>query len=243
MTDPYATSPPPPWGGAPVPPPWGTPGADVATPSLEPRRPREFADGQTIGDIRVALVAIVALAVAGALLGLVWSVWSGPQQRAFVIAPGKLYPFDEVETMAAADGRYLVLVAAAGLVAGLVTWFARPQNRGPAVLFGLGLGGLAGAALTEWIGYLTGGGTVSGRANTTIAHLPLSLHMHGLLFVEAAVAVLVYGVFVAFAARDDLGRPDPSRRQRSVHAGDELDDAGGYRDAPGPLQQRDLPPQ
>ena len=35
-----------------------------------------------------------------------------------------------------------------------------------------------------------------------------AVHATGLLFVEPAVAMLVYGMFVAFAKHDDLGRPD-----------------------------------
>jgi hypothetical protein len=165
----------------------------------------------TRADLRIAGVLAVGLAVLGAVLGFVWSAWSGAQQRAYVIAAGQLYPFDEVETRAAADGRYLVIVAAVGLLAGLLTWLLRSANRGPLVLLGLEIGALGGAALTWWVGYLSGGGTDVGKTNTIIAHLPLSLHMHGLLFVEPAVAALVYGLFVAFAARDDLGHPDPVR--------------------------------
>jgi hypothetical protein len=119
----------------------------------------------------------------------------------------------------------------------------RPADRGPLVVVAMVAGGLAGAALTWWVGYLTGGGTYDGRANTTIAHLPLSLHMHGLLAVEPALAALVYGLFAAFAARDDLGRPDPVRARLSVSAGGHPDDSWGDRDTAGALQQGDLPPQ
>lgn len=197
----------------------------------------------TRADARVAAWLVGVLAVTGAILGAIWSAWSGPQQRAYVIAPGKLFPYDEVETMAAADGRYLVLVGATGLAAALLAWFLRPGNRGPLVLLGLVVGGLAGAALTWWVGYLTGGGTYDGKANTTIEHLPLSLHMHGLLAVEPAVAALVYGLFVAFAARDDLGRPDPVRERVSVRPDRDAYDGGGYRDAAGALEQSEFPPQ
>jgi hypothetical protein len=201
------------------------------------------AGGEATADLRVAIALTLGLAVLGALLGLLWAAWSGPQQRAYVLGPGKLYPYDEVETMARSDGRYLVIVATVGLLAALLGWFARPRNRGPLVLLALCLGGLAGAALTAWVGHLTDGGTFAGKTNTTIKHLPLSLHMHGLLFVEPAVTALIYGLFVAFAARDDLGRPDTVRERVSVGAGDHAQYGGGYGDAPGALQQRDLPTQ
>jgi hypothetical protein len=234
MTDPYRL---------PEPPPWRSP-VEIADLAPEPAEPvRRTACAATLGDVRVAVVLTLVLAVVGAVLGLVWSVWSGPQQRAFVLAPGKLEPFDEVETMAGADARYLVLVAATGLLAAVLAWVLRAGNRGPLVTLALGVGGLAGAALTWWIGYLTGGGTYDGAAGTLIRHLPLTLHMHGLLFVEPALATLVYGLFVAFAVRDDLGRPDPVQQWVSVGAGHHAQDGGGDRDAAGPLQQGDLPPQ
>jgi hypothetical protein len=198
---------------------------------------------EVVADLRIAGIILLTLSVLGAVLGLLWKAWSGPQQRAYVIAPGKLYPFDEVETMAGADGRYLVIVAATGLLAALLAWAVRPGNRGPLVQLALCVGGFVGAVLTAWIGHLVSDGTVHGKAGTTIAHIPLSLHMRGLALVEPAVAALVYGLFVAFAARDDLGRDDPVRERVSVRAGDDAQDGGGYGDAPRALQQSDLPPQ
>lgn len=212
--------------------------------TLTAEAPRPATAGpHTHADLRVAGIVVLALAALGALLGVVWSAWSGPQQRAYVIAPGKLYPFDEVETRVAADGRYLVLVAAAGLVAALVAWFVRAANRGPLLVLALAAGGLAGAALTWWVGYLTGGGTYDGKPGTTIPQLPLTLHMTGFVAVEPAVAALVYGLFVAFSARDDLGRPDPVRQRVSVRRGGDPENGWRDGDAARPLQQGDLPPQ
>lgn len=194
-------------------------------------------------DLRVAGIVVAALAAVGAVLGLVWAWWSGPQQRAYVIAPGRLYPFDEVETMAGADGRYLVLVGVTGLIAGAVLYWWRREVRGPLAAFALGIGGLAGAALTWWVGYLAGGGTYDGAAKSIIKHLPLSLHMHGLLLIEPAFAVLVYGMSAAFAVNDDLGRPDPRRERLLVGRRSYPEYGGGDGDAAGAPQQGDLAPQ
>ena len=194
-------------------------------------------------DLRVAGAVVGGLAVFGALLGLIWSAWSGPQQRAYVISPGKLYPFDEVETMAGADGRYLVLVGATGLLAGAVLFWWRRANRGALLAAALGAGGLAGAALTWWVGYLSGGGTYDGHAKTIIKHLPLSLHMRGLLLIEPALALLVYGMSAAFAASDDLGRPDPRRERLLVRRAGYPQYGGGYGDAAGTPQEGDFAPQ
>jgi len=228
-----------------------------------PATPAGPAGSDARRDLRLAAAVVVVLAVLGALLGVIWAQWSGPQQRAYVIAAGELYPFDEVETMAGADGRYFVLVAATGLIAGLLLWLGRRGNRGPLVALALGVGGLIGAALTWWVGYLTGGGTYDGKAGTTISHLPLSLHMHGLLFVEPALALLVYGLFAAFAVRDDLGRDDLVRQRLQaspgpvqpglvqpglvqpglVEPGEYPQHRGGDGDAPRAPQQGDLPAQ
>lgn len=219
---------------------WQTPGMAEWV-SRRARRPRRAAD-ETRSDVRVAVFVIFLLALVGAALGPAWSWWSGPQQRAYVIGPGKLFPYEEVETMAATDGRYLVIVAAVGFLAGLFAWLFGAAHRGPLLLLGLGIGGAVGSALTWLTGRLTGGGTYDGKAGSQIAHLPVSLHMRGLLFVEPAVAILLYGLCVAFAARDDLGRADPVR-ERLVRARDQAQDSWRYGNSAGALEQRDLPPQ
>ena len=58
--------------------------------------------------------------------------------------------------------------------------------------------------------------------------MPLWVQMHGLLFLEATLAVLVYSLFVAFAVDDDLGRPDPVRAAR-LAATTALSWAAGWR--------------
>jgi hypothetical protein len=197
----------------------------------------------TRADLRFAALAALVLAAAGALLGLVWMAWSPTQPKAFVYAPGKVFTYEESEAWVATDGRFLVVTAAVGLLAALLAWF-RVGNRGPLPLLGLIAGGLGGAYLTWYVGYLTGGGTTSGKVDTIIDALPLSLHTHGLVFVEPALAALVYGMLVAFAANDDLGRPDPVRDAlASVGPGDHPQYGWGDRDAAGALQQGDFPAQ
>jgi hypothetical protein len=205
------------------------------------------------GDLRFAAVLAGGLAVLGALLGLAWSAWSPTGPAATVFGGGKFEPND-TEAFVAGDGRFLVIVAAVGLLAGGVAWW-RVRHRGPFVVLGLTVGGLLGALLTELVGHLTGGGSFTGKrydfadgsVREITLHLPLSLHAQGLLFVEAAAAALVYGLFVAFTVRDDLGRPDPVRdaliASASVDAGDHPEDGRGYGDAPRALQEGYLPPQ
>lgn len=150
-----------------------------------------------------------ALTVAGVPVGLIWAWWSPPGPRALLLPGGKVQP-EESEAFVAGDGRFAILVIALGLIAGLVVW-TRRAVRGTIVILALAAGGLAGAAVTALVGNLSGGGSASGRAGTVVGELPLSLHATGLIFLEAAAAVFVYGMCVSFAAADDLGRPDTER--------------------------------
>lgn len=235
--------------------PYAAPEAYAPPAPAAPRRPDP-------APVRAAVSLAVALAVLGALLGLVWSAWSPPGPAAEVLGGGRFAVIDESESAVAGDGRFLVIAAATGLVAALLAWFGLRAVRGAAVLLGLAAGAAGGALLTELVGHLTGGGSFAGRLydlsdgsrQEVTLHLPLSLHLGGLLAVEPGVVVLVYGLFVAFTAHDDLGRPDPVRElvapprppvppYGSVHPGDHPQYGGGHGDAAGPPQQGDLPPQ
>ena len=195
---------------------------------------------------RAAAFVTLALAVVGAVLGIVWQAWSPPGP--FGIIYGNGTQPDETETWAAADGRFGLIVAVVGLAAGVAAWLLR-RVRGPYVVLALGAGGIAGALLTEWIGHLLRGAAHTfacyppgGRAACT-QHLALDLHMAGLRYVEPALAILVYGLLVAFAHHDDLGRPDPVREQLSVQPADEPEHGWGYGDRPGVPQQGEFPTQ
>lgn len=235
--------------------------------------PMPTVEPQTRADLRSAVQVAGALMVLGALLGVVWGLWSPPGPAAEVLGGGAFQP-DETEAFIAGDGRFLVLTGAAGLVTAMALWFGRTGTRGAIALVGMAVGGLVGALFTELVGHLSGGGSFTGRtyhyadgsARQLTPHLPLSLHAHGLLFVEAALATLVYGMFVAFAARDDLGRSD-ARQEKvgsravdpasdggasdgggsvgggSVGGGGQPYDGGGHGDAAGGLQERELPAQ
>ncbi len=216
-----------------------------AAPAAEPTR---TSDGRAAtllvrwapaDELRVGLLVVVGLAVLGALLGILWQRWSPPGPLGFVVAPHAVQA-DETEAFVAADGRFAVISLGVGLPSGLLLWLRR-ATRGPVAVVALAVGGLAGALLTNLVGHLLAGGRSSGPMNTLIAHLPLTVHMRGLLLLEAASAVLVYCVCAAFAPDDDLGRPDLGRR--SVGVGEQRQHAGGHADAPGGLEQRDLPPQ
>jgi hypothetical protein len=204
------------------------------------------AQAERVAQVRVAVLLVLGLAAIGAALGVLWQAWSPPGPFGIIFGTGT-QP-DETEAWAAADGRFAVIVAAVGLVAGIVGWLLR-RARGPYVVIALGAGGIGGAALTGWIGHLLRGKAhtfacfpAGGKAACT-DHLPLALHMTGLLYVEPALAILVYGLLVAFAHHDDLGRPDPVRERLSVAVVDEAEHGWGYGDGARVPEQGDLPTQ
>lgn len=198
-----------------------------------------FAQWVSADELRAAAWVAVSLVVLGALLGVLWQRWSPPGPLGFVVAPHQVQA-DETEAFVAADGRFAVISLVVGVLAGALLWLRR-ATRGPVAVVALAVGGLGGALLTNLVGHLLRGGRSSGPAHTLIHQLPLTVHMRGVLLLEAASAVLVYGVCAAFAPDDDLGRPDPS--SGSVGVGEQLQHAGSYTDASGGFEQRDLSPQ
>lgn len=152
-------------------------------------------------DLGPAAVILVGMALAGVLIGLLWPAIS-PRTKGLVFLPNMVTP-DESESMIAADGRFLLLTGAVGIIAAVAAWMRR-SARGPATALALIAGGLLGALLTDFVGRQVGGGHDTGALNTVIT-LPVRVHARGLLFVEAAVAALVYAACALFARRDDLG--------------------------------------
>jgi hypothetical protein len=202
--------------------------------------------------LRFAAFIVLALIVVGVVLGLIWAWWT-PAGPPGVQLPAGTVQINESETFAAGDGRFVVLTGLVGLLAAFAAWFARPA-RGPLVAFALGLGGLAGAWVTGLVGHLAGGGTNSGPPNTEIPHLPLNVHMTGLIMVEGALALLLYSILTAFAVDDDLGRPDPTRdalrapalvgsMEGLVQPQHFSQDGWAHGDAPGLPEQDEFPPQ
>ena len=188
-----------------------------------------------------------AMLVVGVLVGVIWSAWSPAGPRGGILKAG--IQADETESFVAGDGRFALLTGLVGVLAGIVAWYLR-RHRGSLVALALVAGGLGGSLVADGIGHLIRGsgstypcGTETGKC---VEHLPLWVQMHGLLFLQAALAVLVYSLFVAFAVDDDLGRPDPvraSRRTGSVGPQGGVEQPGRDGDGPGPAYEHHLAPQ
>ena len=160
------------------------------------------------------------LAVLGALLGILWQWWSPPAGLGFVVAPGEIQA-DETENCVAADGRFALICAVVGVVAAIVVWRRRDARAGCRCRASGRRADRRGAH--GRVGALVGGGSDRGKTGTLLRELPLRVHMHSLLLLEATMAVLVYTLFVSFAVRDDW-RPSPAARRRETN-----DDASDRR--------------
>ena len=195
----------------------------------------------TKADLRFAGVVAAALAVLGAAAAPLWSAIS-PHSRAIVISSSVVIP-DETEGFVSADGRFLVITALIGLVAGLVCW-SRRSYRGPVVAAALAVGGTLGSAITALLGHQLSSGRGSGPVGTII-RLPVTLHAHGFIAVEGALALLVYLVGTLFVAPDDLGRPaEPvGPPGQSAGAGGDVQGLGGDGYGPGRPQDGQLAAQ
>ena len=199
------------------------------------RRPRWITRPELLAGAWLA----AGLAVGGIVLGFIWLAWAPGRPVGYVVKPGAIQA-DETEAFIAGDGRFAVLVLAAGVLGGLAAWRLRAV-RGPVIAVALAAGAVVGSLLTEGVGRWLGGGTTSGAADSIIKRLPLSLHLSGLLVVEAAVALLVYGLFTAFAPADDLGAVESGAfgpaDANSVGIGDQAQDRGRQGDAARALEQ------
>ncbi len=165
-------------------------------------------------DLRSALLTVLALALAGLPAGGVW-IWLAPRADYRVTATS-VEPIGRApspELFMADDGVFVCVLAALGLVAGLVVWLRR-QRRGPLTLVALATGMLAAGVVAWQLGQWVGPGPTDaeledvGRTVTTA----LSLGATAALAVGPFIAVLVYLAAASFTSRDDLGRtgPDPA---------------------------------
>jgi hypothetical protein len=178
------------------------------------------------GALRSALVMIataVVVAALGAPLGWLWSVLA-PRVGYIKTDGGFLYADSEPEQAMAADGWFLIIGAAAGLVLAVLVWVALRRYRGVAMLAALTVGSLGGAMLAWWLGHRIGmsqfnqanaaavnGDRIDGPLGLRITNLtarqgwkPL---LTGVAAGQALVAALVYTCLAGFSVYDNLRGP------------------------------------
>ncbi|QXG75785.1 DUF2567 domain-containing protein [Modestobacter sp. L9-4] len=162
-------------------------------------------------DLRTGLLTVLVLALSGLPAGALW-LWLAPRADYRVtetdVVPVSGLPNSEL--FMSDDGVFVLVLAALGLLAGLVVWRLR-SRRGALLLTALATGVLAAGVVAWQLGAWLGAGpteadlTEVGRTVTT----GLGLRATAALAVGPFLAVVVYLVAATYTSRQDLGRPEP----------------------------------
>jgi hypothetical protein len=151
-----------------------------------------------------------AQALTGVLAGLIWLLWAPPRGQAWVIGHhhswgmtvATLIPVEQ-EHWIATDGRFAALMFVLGAASAVFAWQITPL-RGPRTVTALASGGVVSSVLAGAVGFLLGGGHLTGETGHLIT-TRLMVHATGFYFVQSTVCLFIYGLCVAFARDDDLG--------------------------------------
>ncbi|MFI7597755.1 hypothetical protein [Actinoplanes sp. NPDC049681] len=161
--------------------------------------------------VAVAALITVAMALAGGPLGLLWS-WLAPSVPVVNAGQNGIVVSDpSPEEYIAADGWFTLIGFGFGLLAAIVAWLVLRRDRGPAVLLGVTLGGLASSVTTWAIGRRIGLGAwhdwqASSAPGDSFSRPP-DLHAHGALLVAAFAAVIATTLLAGWSNDPELDRP------------------------------------
>jgi hypothetical protein len=162
----------------------------------------------------VLAAVAVPVALAGVPAGFGWSALA-PRPLVVVTAHGAADLVNpETKAFIAADGWFLVLSVAGGLLSGVLAYRAAVRRHGWPAMAGLILGAVGAVLLAWWIG--TSYGRAGFRSDLwlsnpgAILHAPLRIRAHGVLVFWPLAAALTAG------AAELAGRR-PTRTDRAQH--------------------------
>lgn len=159
-------------------------------------------------DLRSAVVLVVALAVAGIPAGVLWRVLA--PRADFAITENGPVPVGTPsgELLAAVDGVFVLVLAGAGLLAGVLAWLVR-RRRGVAAVLALAVGTTATSVVAWQVGELLAPGPSREQLTEVGGQVSTGIELGSLpaLAVAPFVALLVYVLGVLINADDSLGRP------------------------------------
>ena len=172
-------------------------------------------------------LTVVALAVAGGPLGLLWHLVA-PTVPVINAGDGRIVVNDpSPEEYIASDGWFAIGGFAFGVIAAIVAWRVLRRHRGPWLLAAVTVGCLA-APLVAWqAGRLAGLGAYqqwrTGSAPGGTYQAPPDLHAYGILLVPAFAAVIVLTLLAGWSNDPELDRPGAYPGY-----GHDLPPSGGY---------------
>ncbi|MDK1474100.1 hypothetical protein QNO07_11850 [Streptomyces sp. 549] len=191
--------------------PWAAPPSDAKADPL----PDEEAGGALSGraEIRDLLLVLVALTLAGGLLGLLW--WRlAPPVEYISDGANALLRNTEAEDTFAVDGTFALLALGLGVLSGLVAFLVR-RSGGVGLVLGLAVGAVLGSVAGWRLGVLLGPGqdlaaraVEAGRGGTFDA--PLQLGSVVVLLAWPLAAVATHLLLLGFLGpRDPEPQPEP----------------------------------
>ncbi len=189
-------------------------------------------------ELRTAALVVAASALAGLPVGLVW--WLVAPLPPIVKRAGGLFRGggEGNEAAIAADGWFVALALAAGIVTALVVYLCtRPGRVGP--LLGLAVGGVLGAVVAWRFGALLGPGPIEATAAGLPAGSsfdgPLTVSAYGVLLGWPMAAVITY---FAVAAGAESSEP----RATAVAGHDSSAEPPARGDRPDAADETSAPP-
>jgi len=165
-----------------------------------------------------ALLATLAIAAGGALLGLLGGLlWSAVAPKAVfsVASPGVAYVVNpETSAFIAADGWFSGIALAGGAIIGVAGYLLGVRRFGPPPAVGALGGATAAAFLAWWAGSHVGLAAFRHRLGTsrpgTLLRQPAGLGAHGaLVFWPLAAGAVIGGIELVIALRERQGGPEP----------------------------------
>jgi LPXTG-motif cell wall-anchored protein len=160
-------------------------------------------------DLRSAAGIVAALALVGVPAGLLW--WALAPRADFRVTENGPVPIGDVspELLVADDAVLALVLAGAGLLAGVAAWFLR-RRRGVATVLALALGACLTAVVAWQVGELLGAGPSDTELADVGARVTTSLTLNSPAAMALApfTALLAYVVAVLHTPDDGLGRTD-----------------------------------
>lgn len=158
----------------------------------------------------VPVQAAVAIAVAGAPLGVLWRSLA-PTVPMLAGTGGIVVNDPSPEEFIAAEAWFTILGLAFGIVAAVVAWLVLRRHRGPGLVAGVTIGALAAAVLAWQLGRRIGLGAYlawqgAATPGATFA-APPDLHAYGTLLVPAFASAIVLTLLAGWSNDPDLDRP------------------------------------
>ena len=190
---------------------------------VEPPRPPDPAG---LSQTAMAAAVTAVIGVLGLAVGWLW-YHVAPRIEIAKVAGGYVYASAEPEQGIAADGWFLIIGIALGLVLGIIAWLLLPRFRGVGMLIALTLGSVLGAWAAWWLGYRLAHHDFTAAAAKAVVgtHLnaPLELGISnmdphrmwfpgftGMIVAQALAAALVYTALAGISAHDNLRPPRKS---------------------------------